>query len=134
MIGVDTNVLIRAVLEDEPHEAKLAKQFLEKTSDERKLFISSYAILEMVWVLKVKKRTRNEICEAILDLLDSPGVTVGQREIVVSALEKYRLGKADFGDYLILAEGEFYNAPKLASFDKMFCKESHQAQHPKEYF
>lgn len=133
MIGVDTNVLVRAVLDDHPDESKFAKKFLQKIVTEKKLFISSYAILEMVWVLKVKKRTREEISESILDLLDSPGIVIGQREVIVSALEMYMKGKADFGDYLILAEGEEYAAPKLASFDKVFCKDIPKAQHPRKY-
>jgi predicted nucleic-acid-binding protein len=133
MIGCDTNVLIRAVLDDDPHEAKIAQHFLEKTSREKKLFISSYAILEMVWVLKVKKRTREEIIESVTDLLDSPGIVLGQREAIESALEMYAKGKADFGDYLILAEGEFHHAQKLATFDKVFCSDNHRAQHPKKY-
>ncbi|CAN5377521.1 hypothetical protein BH10PSE19_BH10PSE19_08670 [soil metagenome] len=133
MIGADTNILIRAILDDHPHEANLAKQLLKKLAHEKKLFISSYAILEMVWVLKVKKHSRNEIYESLLDLLDSPGIIVGQREVIVSALEKYIKGKADFGDYLILAEGEAYNAPQLASFDKKFYNNCHAAQHPEAY-
>lgn len=128
MIGADTNVLVRAVLEDHPKESRLAQQFLKRTSHDKKLFISSYAILEMAWVLKVKKHTRQEIYEAILDLLDSPGIVIGQRKVVISALERYVKGKADFGDYLILAEGERYQAPKLVSFDKVFCKEGRGAQ------
>src|SRR5260363_398003 len=120
MIGVDTNVLVRAVFEDHPKESPLAQQFLKQTAKDKKLFVSSYAVLEMVWVLKVKQRSRQEIYEAVLDLLDSPGIMVGQREVVMSALEKYIKGKADFGDYLILSEGEHYQVPRLVSFDKVF--------------
>jgi len=133
MIGCDTNVLIYAVLDDHPDESKLAKQFLKKISDEKKLFISSYAILEMVWVLKVKKRTRREIYESVLDLLDSAGIVIGQREVIVDALEMYIKGKADFEDYLILAEGASHNAPWIASFDKDFCKNNRHVQNPKKY-
>ncbi len=133
MIGSDTNILVRAVLDDHPEESSLAKKFLKKISNEKKLFISSYAILELVWVLKVKKQTRKNIYESVLDLIDSPGIVVGQREVIASALEMYIKGKADFGDYLILAEGELYDAPKLASFDKAFCKGSDRAQNPKKY-
>lgn len=133
MIGTDTNVLIRAVLDDHPDESRLARQFLKKASGEKKLFISSYAILEMVWVLKVKKHARSTIYESVMDLLDSPGIVVGQRDAIVSALEMYIKGKADFGDYLILAEGELYNAAKLATFDITFCKDNARAKNPKEY-
>lgn len=133
MIGVDTNILLRAVLGDDLSESKLAKQFLKKTTSERNLFISSYAILEMVWVLKVKKHSRQEVYESVLDLLDSPGIIVGQREVIISALEMYIKGKADFGDYMILAEGDLYDAPKLASFDKTFCKSNTRAQNPRNH-
>src|SRR5260364_142322 len=107
MIGVDTNVLVRAVFEDHPKESPLAQQFLKQTAKDKKLFVSSYAVL---------------------DLLDSPGIMVGQREVVMSALEKYIKGKADFGDYLILSEDEHYQVPRLVSFDKVFCREEQGAQ------
>jgi predicted nucleic-acid-binding protein len=64
--------------------------------------------------------------------LKSPGIVVGQREVIVSALEKYSKGKADFGDYLILAEGELYSAPTVTTFDQAFCKATSSARHPKE--
>lgn len=130
MIGVDTNILVRAILEDDPHEAKIAKNFLKKAVKSKQLFVSSYAILEMVWVLKVKKKSREQICDAILTLLDSPGVFVGQKTVVLNALEKYSKGKADFGDYLILAEGETLNAPRIVSFDKQLVKEDSRCSLP----
>lgn len=133
MIGCDTNLLVRAAMDDHPQDAKLAQQFLKKTTAEKKLFVSSYAILEMIWVLKVKKRTRKEIGDVILNLLDASGVVIGQREAVVLALEMYEKGKADFGDYLILAEGQLNGASSVASFDKDFCKDSPHAQHPRKY-
>jgi len=133
MIGVDTNVLIRVVLDDHPKEASIARVLHSQLVKKKKLFISSYALLEMIWVLKVKGRSREEIYEAALDLLDSPGVIVGNREIVVSALERYIKGKADFGDYLIHSEGEYHDTPKLASFDKFFCKKVAACQHPSEF-
>ena len=133
MIGVDTNVLVRAVLEDDPKEASVAKKLLLQLADNKKLFISSYAILEMVWVLKVKGLSRQIIYEAVLDLMDSNGVVIGNREIITVAIQRYLKGKADFGDYLIISEGEFYDTPKLASFDKTLCKEEKRCQHPADF-
>jgi predicted nucleic-acid-binding protein len=131
MLGVDTNILVRAVLDDNEIESAQARKLLKKAAEKKQLFISSYALLEMVWVLKVKKRTRSEIYESILDLLDSAGVIMSQREIVISALELYMKGKADFGDYLILAESLHHNAKPVASFDKLFCKECDHVLSPK---
>lgn len=123
MIGVDTNVLVRAYLQDDQEQAKEAQEFLLKFTQENSLFISSYAILEFAWVLKVKGFSRDEIYQAIITLTDSTGIVIGQREVVLEALEKYVTGKADFGDYMILVEGEKNRSHKIKTFDKKLQKE-----------
>ena len=123
MISVDTNILVRTVLDDNEIESAQAIAILKKAVAEKRLFVSVYVILEMTWVLKVKKRSRTQIQAAILNLLDSPGIQVSQRDTIMSALELYIKGKADFSDYLILADSQHHNVKQLASFDKLFCKD-----------
>lgn len=79
MIGADTNILVRAFLEDDQNQTKEAKDFLLKATQNNSLFISSYAILEFAWVLKTRSYSREEIYEAVITLADSIGVTIGQR-------------------------------------------------------
>ncbi len=123
MIGVDTNVLVRAYLEDDKKQSKEAQQFLKEAAQENSLFISSYAILEFVWVLKVKGYNRKKIHEAVTSLTDSYGVIISQRDIVLEAITKYLNGKADFGDYMILVDGEKNKSHKLKTFDLTLQKE-----------
>jgi predicted nucleic-acid-binding protein len=123
MIGIDTNILVRAYLEDDEIQTKEAKAFLLKVTQDNLLFISSYTILEFAWVLKTKNYNRKAIYEAVIALADSIGATIGQRDIVLNALEKYIRGKADFGDYMILAEGEKNKSYELKTFDKALQKE-----------
>lgn len=130
MISIDTNIIVRAFLEDDYAQAQAAKKVMESAAKRGQLFISSYALLEFVWVLKVKKFTRKEIYEAIITLTDSPGITIGQREVVLSAAEKFYKGKADFGDYMIFSEGERYGARTLKTFDYALLNESHHATLP----
>ena len=130
MIGIDTNILARAFLDDDARHSQAAKRFISSTAKLNKLFISSYAILEFAWVLKVKKFTRREIYEAIITLTDSPGITIGQREVVLAAAEKFVKGHADFGDYMIVAEGEYQGARTLKTFDQALLKESHLITEP----
>jgi predicted nucleic-acid-binding protein len=130
MIGTDTNILVRAFLEDDVEQAKKAEKFLEKTAALGELFISSYALLEFAWVLKVKKFSRKEIYESVITLTDSPGIIIGQKEVVLNAAEKYLKGQADFGDYMIMAEGETHGAHKLATFDKAVLNESKSSYAP----
>jgi predicted nucleic-acid-binding protein len=132
MIGVDTNILVRAALEDDPKQAGQAQSLLKRAAETKMLFVPSYAILEMVWVLKGENRTRGQIVDAIFSLLDSPGVQVGQREVVLAAIEKYKKGSADFGDYMILAESESNGAHQLASFDKQLTRELSSCKPPSE--
>jgi predicted nucleic-acid-binding protein len=123
MIGVDTNILVRTYLDDDKEQAEEAKNFLEQAVQGGSLFISSYAILEFAWVLKTKNYSRKEIYDAIITLIDSKRVAVGQREVVLEALEKYIKGRADFGDYMILAEGEKNQSFEFKTFDKTIQKE-----------
>lgn len=130
MISIDTNILVRAFLEDDLAQAKSAKKIMESASKDGKLFISSYAILEFAWVLKVKKISRKDIYEAIITLTDSPGITIGQREVILSAVEKFYRGNADFGDYMILSEGERHGSKILKTFDQALLNEPHHGALP----
>jgi predicted nucleic-acid-binding protein len=123
MIGVDTNVLVRAYLDDDKEQAIEAQGFLKKATKENQLFISSYAILEFVWVLKVKGFNRTEIYKAVIALTDSCGVIISNQDIVLEAITKYLNGKADFGDYMILVDGEKNKSYKLKTFDIALQKE-----------
>jgi predicted nucleic-acid-binding protein len=123
MIGVDTNVLVRAYLEDDKEQAKEAQEFFKKATKENTLFISSYAILEFVWVLKVKGYNRKEIHKAVISLTDSYGVIISQQDIVLEAITKYLNGKADFGDYMILVDGKRNKTHKLKTFDMVLQRE-----------
>lgn len=131
MIGIDTNLLVRAFLADHSVESKQAQDFIKRTTRRGILFISAYAILEMVWVLKTKKFNRQEIADVVLTLIDSPGIVIGQRATLISALEFYVKGKADFADYFIMAEGMENGAHQLATFDKILIKDRTEAKEPK---
>jgi predicted nucleic-acid-binding protein len=130
MIGIDTNVLVRVFLDDDKEQAQRARAFLLEATEKSKLFISSYALLEFVWVLKTKNFTRKEIYDALMTLIDVAGVTIGSREVVINATEKYIKGNADFGDYMIMAEGEKHGSRFIKSFDKTVLKEHPHASAP----
>jgi predicted nucleic-acid-binding protein len=121
MIGLDTNILVRLYLADDVKQYEKAKVLLSST--DKSFFISSYVLLELVWVLKTRKYTRAEIYDAVSVLIDSNNISIGRKEIVIRSLDRYLNGKADFGDYMILEEGKTYNSIKFETFDKMILKE-----------
>lgn len=130
MISADTNVLVRAFLGDDEIQSPKAQKFIETASRKNKLFISSYSLLEFVWVLKIKKFTREEIYDAVINLIDARGITIGQREVVLDAAEKYIKGRADFGDYMIIAEGEKRGSHEFKTFDKDILNQYDHASAP----
>ncbi|QWB86597.1 hypothetical protein JRD95_00650 [Rickettsia parkeri] len=129
MIGIDTNILTCTFLEDDEIQGKVAQNFLNNNIT-NKIFIASYALLEFVWVLKVNKFTRQEIYEAVINLIDNSGFIIGHQDIIISATEKYIKGKADFADYIIIAEGEVNSANKFITFDKDLVREVKNASYP----
>ncbi|ABV76206.1 hypothetical protein QBX69_03270 [Rickettsia rickettsii str. 'Sheila Smith'] len=80
MIGIDTNILTRTFLEDDEIQGKAAQNFL-KHNITNKIFIASYALLKFVWVLKVNKFTRQEIYEAVINLIDNSSFIIGHQDI-----------------------------------------------------
>ena len=72
---------------------------------------------------KSQKYTRKEIYEAIISLTDSTGVVISQKDVILEALAKYIAGRADFGDYMIWADGERNKSRKVKTFDITFQKE-----------
>ena len=133
-VSIDTNVLLRAFLGDDEQQALSAQTLLEKYSESNSLYISSYAVLEFVWVLKTKNFSREQILEALLTLIDSLGVTIWQKEIVIKAMELYKKGSADFGDYMIMAESLINGTHKIASFDKRFLKSEKEVYLPEDLY
>ena len=72
-ITADTNVLIRAAVEDEPHQARLAAKILQETE---LVAVPTPVLCEFVWVLRRGyKKSASEVLAAIHKLMLSPNVS-----------------------------------------------------------
>jgi predicted nucleic-acid-binding protein len=113
-IVVDTNVLLRDALQDDPLQARIAG----KTLDSAELVAIPVAVLcEFVWVLRQGyKKPSAEISGAIRRLLRSVSV-VTDRPAVEAGLELLDKG-GDFADGAIAYEGQWLGAEEFVSFDK----------------
>ena len=125
MNTVDTNILLRSLLKDDPVQSPKAQHKLEKLIANGGIFISSFSLLELSWMLGTKKKTRVEIYQAVRNLLEADGVTVGSPAIIFSALEFFKTSNIGFEDCLILAESLNSGSSHLYTFDKDFSK-SHE--------
>jgi len=117
-ITADTNVLVRAVIEDHAHQSKAAQAAL-KTADLVAIPIPS--LCEMVWVLSQGyKIPPRDITEAIRRLMNSANVVVN-RPAAEAGLALLELG-GDFADGVIAFEGNWLGADTFVSFDKKAVK------------
>jgi predicted nucleic-acid-binding protein len=119
MIGLDTNLLVRYVTQDDPVQSPLVTRVFESLTPEQPGFISLVALIETVWVLRSFYETsRNQIERVVEMLLRARGVVVERRALVWEALHAYSQGSADFGDYLIEFSGREVGCEHTLTFDR----------------
>lgn len=118
-VGVDTNVLVRGPLGDDPEQQAAAIRLMEAASRGAGLVVSAFAVLELAWVLQARKISRLDVARVIRALLEAEGVTVTHSEMLHEALARFEEGKADLGECLIHADGHAFGARSFATFDRV---------------
>ncbi|MCP3963583.1 MAG: type II toxin-antitoxin system VapC family toxin [bacterium] len=104
MRGLDTNVLVRYLTQDDPSQFAEASKLVEETeSAGGRLYVNKVVLCELTWVLRGSRYgfDRPVIAEVIERLLEVPVFELEDRDEVAGAVAEYRAGKADFADYLI---------------------------------
>ncbi len=120
MIALDTNVLVRIVLQDDESQARAAERLLIRARrDGTDLFVADVVLCELVWVLTRRTRhPRREIADALEQLLRTELITVTDASRIERAIAAYRRGKGDFADYLIREQARAAGAREVATFDR----------------
>ncbi|MDH5331194.1 MAG: PIN domain-containing protein, partial [Aquincola sp.] len=97
MIGLDTNVLVRYLAQDEPVQSALATRLIERQLNEREPgFIGLVVLVETCWVLKrLYGATVAELRETVRDLLDTRQFVIEQRTVVLRAVARLGDGAGD---------------------------------------
>ena len=117
-ITPDTNILVRAIMGDEPRQSKIAQAELAKAD---MIALTLPAICELVWVLsRGYKVPSPEIGIAVRRLLNSLNVVVN-RPAAEAGLSLLEAG-GDFADGVIAYEGNWLGADAFVSFDKKAVK------------
>jgi predicted nucleic-acid-binding protein len=120
VIGIDTNVLVRYLTDDEPEMVDRAERLLERECTPDRLgFINLIVLCEVVWVLRAHYRfAREQIAAAIDALLRAPLLAVEHDDLVQRALLDFRTGKVDFADALIGLLNWRAGCEATATFDR----------------
>ncbi len=120
MIAFDTNLLVRAVVADEPAQVAIVRDLVMQDT----VFISRTVLLETEWVLRaVYKKSRTDMLKFFRALLEIDSTEIEDSSAVGLALDWYALG-ADFADAMHLA---VCGSAGMHTFDKGFCKAAREA-------
>ena len=120
MIGLDTNVLVRYLTQDDPDQAALATRIVEKElTEDAPGFIGLVVLVETAWVLqRLYRASAEEIRETMIDLLGSRSIVVENRDVVTRAIALSKQNSCGFADAVIAASAFDAGCEKVISFDR----------------
>ena len=119
MIALDTNVLVRFLVQDDPEQARLAGEVIDQLSEEAPGFVGREVLVELVWVLERAYRLgRAEIAGALDGLLASTELVIEGADEIGPALELYRNDGFGFADLTIAAAARRAGAREVVTFDR----------------
>lgn len=119
MIGLDTNILVRYITQDDPDQAALATHFIEQNcSGKSPGFINHIVLCELVWVLKrCYKADQAQALQVIEQILRTVQLQVQEPQVVWKAVRLAQKGRADFADVLITQVNLAHNCEETVTFD-----------------
>ncbi len=118
MIGLDTNVVVRYLVQDEPDQSATASTLIEALTEQDPGFLSLVTVVELYWVLRrAYKISATRCAELVEGLLDARELRVGQDSIVRAALTASR-GGLDFADAVIAELGRVAGCEHTVTFDQ----------------
>jgi predicted nucleic-acid-binding protein len=120
MIGLDTNVLLRYLAQDDPvQSARATEIIIQQLSEHEPGFVSLVTILEVFWVLKsVYKRSRQDLAGDMEKLLSADTLAIQNEQEVYNAVIALRAGTGDFEDALVGSLGIWRGCSTTLTFDE----------------
>jgi predicted nucleic-acid-binding protein len=124
VIGVDTNVLVRHLVGDDPIQSRQAERLLSlRCSVEEPGFVNRIVLCELVWTLeRTYGYARTDIAGAVELLLLARELRIEDREHVLVALALYRRTGIGFSDALIAESNRAHGCEATATFDRKAAK------------
>lgn len=120
MIAFDTNLLVRALVMDNPAQAAIARRLMAEDT----VFLSRTVLLETEWVLRSRYgKSRSDLLAFFSALLETENTVIESAEAIAHAVEWYAQG-ADFADALHLA---VCGSAVMHTFDQGFCKAARES-------
>ena len=125
MIALDTNVVVRFLVEDDPAQSSRAKALLARAVGAGEaVFLSDIVLCETVGVLSAAYQLgKTEIVEALRSIVGARHVRLESGPRIASAIDRFAKGKGDFSDYVIEGSAAARNCSTVFTFDRKIQKE-----------
>jgi predicted nucleic-acid-binding protein len=129
MFALDTNLIVRLLVEDDVAQSGRAAKLVRKAIDRsEQLFVSDIVMCEVVWVLRSGYGFgRTEIADVLQHLLRATHLAFASSGSLKRAAEPYGRGRGDFSDYVIREHARTAGCERVATFDRALLKEEHFA-------
>jgi predicted nucleic-acid-binding protein len=129
LIGLDTNVIVRFLAQDDEVQSRLATRLFARLTREEPGFVSLVVLAEVSWVLaRAYKASRAELADAIEGLLRSAEIRIENAEAAWRALGAYQASKsAEFADALIAEIAALAGVTRTMTFDRRAAAEAGMA-------
>jgi predicted nucleic-acid-binding protein len=119
VIGIDTNVLVRHIAQDDPAQAQQATAFFQTLTPSAPGFVSLVVLVEAVWVMqRAYKADRAQLVMILDTLLRTKELVVQHADVAWKALHRYANSKADFSDCLIERMANEVGCTHTVTFDQ----------------
>ncbi len=123
MIGLDTSILVRHIMQDDPVQSAAASRLLGSLTAVDRGFVPLVAVIELNWVLcSGYDLDRNQIVQAFETLLSSRELVVEGADTVWKALRLYARSKADLADCLVERSAAAAGCVRTMTFDRGAAK------------
>jgi predicted nucleic-acid-binding protein len=118
MIGLDTNVLVRYIMQDDPKNSPKANKLIESLDADNPGYITMVSVLELYWVLTTcYELTGQQAAQALEVILRTKQFLVERSDQVMRALRVFGEGAADFADCLIERSAASAGCAQTMTFD-----------------
>ena len=123
MIGLDTNVIVRYIMQDDVKQSPMATRLIESRSAASPGFVPMVAVVELAWVMSsAYELDKRQLIAALEGLLRTKELIVEGAETVWKALRLYQSANADFADCLIERSASANGCEKTMTFDRDAAK------------
>lgn len=119
MIGLDTNVLVRFLVQDDLEQTAAATALISGLTEAEPGYVCREVLVELVWVLdRAYGLGRADIARALDGLLEAQELVIEAADRVALAADRYRKGGAGFADQMVALAGQGAGCRETATFDR----------------